>query len=94
MAAGMLVLLAAPLAGAAVLALIGHRRYAAEANIAFSIVTFGAAARLALTTILRRKGRVLDAMDRSNDLFDSDSPLDLSAKEKTDLIDRLRGRTP
>ena len=51
MAAGMLVLLAAPLAGAAVLALIGHRRYAAEANIAFSIVTFGAAARLVARVI-------------------------------------------
>jgi hydrogenase-4 component F len=41
-----LALLVAPLAGGAVLALIGHRRYAAEVNVAFSAVTFCAAALL------------------------------------------------
>jgi hydrogenase-4 component F len=51
MGADMLLLLATPLAGAAVLALVGHRRHAAEVNIAFSIVTFGAAARLVARVI-------------------------------------------
>jgi len=41
-----LALLVAPLAGGAVLALIGHRRYAPEVNAAFSVVTFCAAALL------------------------------------------------
>jgi hydrogenase-4 component F len=41
-----LALLVAPLAGGAVLALIGHRRYAPEVNVAFSVVTFCAAALL------------------------------------------------
>ena len=45
MAAEMLLLLACPVAGGAVLALAGHRRYAAELNAIFAIVTFGAAAR-------------------------------------------------
>jgi len=51
MGADMLLLLATPLAGATVLALVGHRRHAAEVNIAFSIVTFGAAARLVARVI-------------------------------------------
>ncbi|HEY1289678.1 MAG TPA: hydrogenase 4 subunit F [Burkholderiales bacterium] len=38
--------LVAPLAGGALLALVGHRRYAPEVNAAVSIVTFGAAALL------------------------------------------------
>jgi len=46
-----LLLLVTPLAGAAVLALAGHRRYAAELNAAFSLVTFGAAARLVMRVI-------------------------------------------
>ena len=37
-------LLAAPLAGAAVLALVGHRRHAAALNVAFSLLTLVAAA--------------------------------------------------
>jgi hydrogenase-4 component F len=41
-----LAILAAPLAGGALLALIGHRRYAPEVNAAISIVTFCAAALL------------------------------------------------
>jgi hydrogenase-4 component F len=45
MAGEMLLLLLAPLAGGAVLALIGHRSYAAEVNAAFSLLTFAAAAR-------------------------------------------------
>ena len=51
MAAEMLLLLASPLAGGAVLALVGHRGYAAEVNAAFAIVTFGAAARLVARVI-------------------------------------------
>jgi hydrogenase-4 component F len=51
MAAEMLLLLLAPLAGGAVLALVGHRRHAAEVNAAFAIVTFGAAARLVARVI-------------------------------------------
>ena len=39
-------ILVAPLAGGALLALIGHRRYAPEVNAAVSVVTFGAAALL------------------------------------------------
>jgi hydrogenase-4 component F len=46
-----LVLLATPLAGAAVLALVGHRRYAAEVNVAFSLGTFAAAVRLVTRVI-------------------------------------------
>jgi hydrogenase-4 component F len=46
-----LLLLATPLAGAAVLALVGHRRYAAEVNVAFSLATFAAAARLVTRVI-------------------------------------------
>jgi hydrogenase-4 component F len=42
--AAVLALLVAPLAGGAVLALFGHRRYAPELNAAFSAVTFCAAA--------------------------------------------------
>jgi hydrogenase-4 component F len=41
-----LAILAAPLAGGSLLALIGHRRYAPEVNAAISIVTFCAAALL------------------------------------------------
>ena len=46
MPAELLLLLASPLAGGAVLALIGHRRRAAEVNAAFSALTFAAAAAL------------------------------------------------
>jgi hydrogenase-4 component F len=46
-----LLLILAPLAGAAVLALVGHRRYAAEVNAGFSLVTFGAAVRLVTRVI-------------------------------------------
>src|SRR6185295_2956861 len=46
MPAEMLLLLASPLAGALVLALIGHRRRAPEVNAAFSALTFAAAAAL------------------------------------------------
>ena len=46
MALEVLLLLAAPLLGGAVLALLGHRRYAAELNVAFSSLTFGAAVAL------------------------------------------------
>ncbi len=35
----MLLLLGSPLAGGAVLALVGHRRYAPELNVAFSAFT-------------------------------------------------------
>ena len=47
----MLLLLVTPLAGGAVLALLGHRAAAAEINAAFAIVTFGAAARLVARVI-------------------------------------------
>lgn len=42
----------------------------------------------------KRYRRVLDWMDRPGELFDTDSPLDLTAKEKADMIERLRGRFP
>ena len=51
MAAEMLLLLLSPLAGGAVLALVGHRSYAAEVNAGFAILTFGAAARLVARVI-------------------------------------------
>jgi hydrogenase-4 component F len=51
MAGEMLLLLASPLAGGAILALVGHRGYAAEVNAAFAILTFGAAARLVARVI-------------------------------------------
>ncbi|MEZ6030549.1 MAG: DUF262 domain-containing HNH endonuclease family protein [Hyphomonadaceae bacterium] len=41
----------------------------------------------------KRYRRVLDAMEK-NALFDAESPLDLTAREKSDLIERLRGRFP
>ena len=46
MAPEMALLLLSPLTGGAVLALMGHRKPAAEVNAAFSILTFGAAAAL------------------------------------------------
>ena len=51
MAAEMLLLLLSPLAGGAILALVGHRSYAAEVNAGFAILTFGAAARLVARVI-------------------------------------------
>ena len=42
-----LLLLLSPLAGGLALALVGHRRYAAEVNAGFSALTFAAAAALA-----------------------------------------------
>jgi hydrogenase-4 component F len=51
MATEMLLLLLAPLAGGAVLGLLGHKRYAPEINAAFSILTFGAAAGLVARVI-------------------------------------------
>ena len=46
MPAELLLLLASPLAGGLALALMGHRRRAAEVNAAFSVFTFAAAAAL------------------------------------------------
>lgn len=51
MAPEMLLLLGTPLLGGAVLALLGHRRYAPELNVAFAILTFAAAARLVARVI-------------------------------------------
>src|SRR5690606_319956 len=51
MAPEILLLLGTPLLGGAVLALVGHHRYAAELNVAFSILTFAAAARLVVRVI-------------------------------------------
>jgi len=42
----------------------------------------------------RRYRRVLDAMDRGDDLFESPSPLELSVQERSDFLERLRGRFP
>lgn len=42
----------------------------------------------------KRYRRVLGAMDKPGVLFDSESPLDLTSREKTDFLDRLRGRFP
>lgn len=42
----------------------------------------------------KRYRRVLDAMDKPGMLFDSESPLDLTEREKSDLVERLRGRFP
>ncbi len=42
----------------------------------------------------KRYRRVLDAMDKPGVLFDADSPLDLTSREKSDLVERLRGRFP
>src|SRR5687767_11972273 len=47
----MMLLLATPLAGSALLALTGHRHWAAEINTVFSILTFGAAAGLVARVI-------------------------------------------
>jgi hydrogenase-4 component F len=51
MAAEIIVLLLSPLAGGAVLAVVGHRNFAPEINTAFSILTFGAAAALVAEVI-------------------------------------------
>jgi len=42
----------------------------------------------------KRYRRVLDAMEKPGVLFDTESPLDLSSREKSDLTERLRGRFP
>lgn len=42
----------------------------------------------------KRYRRVLDAMDRQGVLFDAESPLDLTARERADFLERLRGRFP
>ena len=41
----------------------------------------------------KRYRRVLDAMEKGT-LFDAESPLDLTGREKSDLLERLRGRFP
>jgi hydrogenase-4 component F len=46
-----LAVLGIPLAGGALLALVGHRRIAAELNVALSIATFGAAAALTVRVV-------------------------------------------
>jgi hypothetical protein len=42
----------------------------------------------------KRYRRIMDAMERPGELFDADSPLDLSSKEKSEMLERLRGRFP
>jgi hypothetical protein len=42
----------------------------------------------------KRYRRVLDAMDRPGALFEEGSSLHLSARERSDFVDRLRGRFP
>jgi len=42
----------------------------------------------------RRYRKVLDAMERPGELFERDSPLDLSANERSEFVERLRGRFP
>jgi hydrogenase-4 component F len=51
MDAELALLLLAPLAGGAVLALVGHRRLAAEVNVAFSVLTFAGAASLVVRVV-------------------------------------------
>jgi len=48
-----LLVLALPLAGGVILALVGHRRYAAEVNSLFSFLTLAAAIRLAVLVVDR-----------------------------------------
>lgn len=42
----------------------------------------------------KRYRRLLDAMDKPAALFDEGSPVHLTARERTDFLDRLRGRFP
>jgi predicted nucleic acid-binding protein len=42
----------------------------------------------------KRYRRILDAMDKPGVLFDTESPLDLTARERSDMVERLRGRFP
>ncbi len=42
----------------------------------------------------KRYRRVLDAMDKQGVLFDTESPLDLTTRERSDFLERLRGRFP
>jgi hypothetical protein len=42
----------------------------------------------------KRYRRVLDAMDKPGVLFDTESPLDLTGRERSDFLERLRGRFP
>jgi hypothetical protein len=42
----------------------------------------------------KRYRRIMDAMERPGELFDADSPLGLTAKEKEEMLNRLRGRFP
>ncbi len=55
-----LLVLAFPLAGGVTLALVGHRRYAAELNSLFSLLTFIAATRLAMDVVDRGSFVALD----------------------------------
>src|SRR6516165_8130597 len=57
-----LLLLGAPLAGAAVLAVVGARRFAPELNVAFSLLTFLAAC--ALTVRVIGEGNLIVAHDQ------------------------------
>ena len=56
----LLLLLASPLAGGLVLALMGHRRRAAEVNAAFSALTFAAAAALVTRVVANRMRTMLN----------------------------------
>jgi hypothetical protein len=42
----------------------------------------------------KRYRRVLDAMEKTGVLFEADSPLDLTSRERADFVERLRGRFP
>lgn len=42
----------------------------------------------------KRYRRLLEAMDRPDSLFDAGSQLDLTSRERTDFLERLRGRFP
>src|SRR6185436_4356108 len=57
-----LLVLALPLAGGVILALVGHRRYAAEGNSLFSFLTLAAAVRLAVLVVDRGSFVAMDEL--------------------------------
>ena len=57
-----LLVLALPLAGGVILALVGHRRYAAEVNSLFSFLTLAAAVRLAVLVVDRGSFVAMDEL--------------------------------
>jgi len=81
MSGEMMLLLGSPLLGGVTLALFGHRRHAAELNVAFSAFTLLAAARLV--------ARIVSGGTDNHMLLVDVSPLGVTGKEAEALLDDI-----